>query len=167
MVIRPPEREKKLMAASNNRKPDPGDTVSTPVSLRSPAGKEPEFLLYVNVRKCKHSLEILDILSHTQVNFKPIDVSKMASIPTWLTGTPVVLYNGKGYCGDSAFEFVSRYSQQSKESAPSGFESSKSDDNKGCGFAQAFKPPVDESSDSKYAESSTDDRMKQLLSGRR
>lgn len=167
--IRPPDRankggEKVLEREGNT------ETPTTPVSLRQPAPtKQMEFTLYTNVGKCKHSCEILDILKTKGLKFEHLDVSKMSALPSWLKGTPIIIHEGKGYCGDSAFTFIECLSEsvaQEVEEKQKGVVPNASTENTGCGISQAFAKPTEIVDDEKYT-ASTDDLMKRVMAGRR
>lgn len=192
VVIRAPERERnKELRESRDMRDDPKnknlDMLSTPVSLRQPtagassgtntntntgANKEvvgAGFSVYTNVRKCRFSLDLLEMLQKKGLAFEHIDVSKMSAIPGWLKGSPVIIHDGKGYCGDSAFEFVGCVSEdivKEAEDAQKGVAHNTHDDNVGCGIAQAFAPPNDVLDDEKYS-TSTEDLMQRAMAGRK
>jgi len=169
--IRPPDRARKNERVLS-RESDSQEIIPPLVSLRKPGPrKQMEFTLYTNVGKCKHSCEIMDILKAKSLKFEHLDVSKMSAIPPWLKGTPIIIHDGKGYCGDSAFKFIECLSdsmvqeaeEKQKEVVPN---IKSSDENVGCGIAQAFAPPKDVVDDEKYT-ASTDDLMKRVMAGRR
>lgn len=189
VVIRAPERERnKERRESRDMRDDPKnknlEMLSTPVSLRQPttgtcSGKNTNtgankemgvgFTVYTNVRKCQFSLDLLDMLQKKGLAFEHIDVSKMSAIPGWLKGTPVIIHDGKGYCGDSAFEFVGCISEdmaKEAEDAQQEVAHNTHDDNAGCGIAQAFAPPNDVLDDEKYS-TSTEDLMQRAMAGRK
>ena len=101
------------------------------------------------MNKCKYSSELLEIVENNGMMFEVKDVSKMSSIPSWLKGTPVIEFNGEGYCGDLAFNFVEclsthfkNISTQEKPQEPRTLTSGNDDDN-GCSFKTAFSGPTD------------------------
>ena len=167
--IRPPDRANKN---ENTLERDGRTEVPTPVSLRQPGPtKQMEFTLYTNVGKCQYSCEIVDIIKKKGLEFEHLDVSKMSALPPWLKGTPIIIHDGKGYCGDSAFTFINCLSesivQEAEEKQKEVVPTIKSpEDNVGCGIAQAFAPPKEVVDDEKYT-ASTDDLMKRVMAGRR
>lgn len=190
VVIRAPERERnKERRDSRNMRDDPKnknlDVLSTPVSLRQPASSSlpgtntntgankrvegAAFSVYTNVRKCGFSMDLLDVLQKKGLAFEHIDVSKMSALPGWLKGTPVIIHDGKGYCGDSAFDFVECLSEDivnEAEDAQKEVAHNTHDDNVGCGISQAFAPPSDVLDDEKYS-TSTEDLMQRAMAGRK
>ena len=116
-----------------------------------------EFVLYTNLNKCRYSSELLEIVENNGMMFEVKDVSKMSSIPSWLKGTPVIEFNGEGYCGDLAFNFVEclsthfkNISVEEKPKEPMTLTNGNSDDN-GCSFKSAFSGAIDCGlNDSKY-----------------
>ena len=116
------------------------------------------FVLYTNLNKCKYSSELLEIAENNGMMFEVKDVSKMSSIPSWLKGTPVIEFNGEGYCGDLAFNFVEclcthfkNISVEEKPKEPRALTNGNSDDDNGCSFKTAFSGAVDCGlNDSKY-----------------
>ena len=108
------------------------------------------FVLYTNMNKCKYSSELLEIVENNGMMFEVKDVSKMSSIPSWLKGTPVIEFNGEGFCGDLAFNFVEclsthfkNISTQEKPQEPRTLTNGNSDDDNGCSFKEAFSGPSD------------------------
>ena len=167
--VRPPDRASK----SEETRPivkESSDIPSEIVSLRQPTpAQKMAFTIYTNIGKCKYSREILDILQKKGIKFEHTDVSNMAQIPSWMKGTPIIIHQGKGYCGDAAFTFVECLSDAIVEESTEkqgGVVPNTVSTNVGCGIAHAFAPPTDDSDDAKYA-SSTEDAMKRLTEGRR
>ena len=167
--IRPPDRANKSEEVRPIVK-ESSDTPSEIVSLRQPTPTQKmEFVVYTNVGKCSHSRELLDMLQKKGIKFEHTDVSNMSQIPSWMKGTPIIIHQGKGYCGDGAFTFVECLADAIVEESAEkqgGVVPSTIAKNVGCGIAHAFAPPKDESDDAKYT-SSTEDAMKRLTEGRR
>ena len=158
IVIRsPPEKSGRNMTRDDSiHKPLLG--ISDKNNFQS--SKDYAFVLYTNMNKCMYSSQLLEIVEKSGMIFEVKDVSKIQSIPSWLTGTPVIEYQGEGYCGDLAFNFVECLSNHFKNISVNETQKSveqlhnNKDSDEGCSFAKAFSAPGDcGQNDSKYDES--------------
>lgn len=171
IIIRAPEREKisQLKVNPSDSSPPP-----PPVSLKKTETSPYAFILYTNLQKCQHSADILQQIESKGLIFEARDVSKLSNIPSWLKGTPVIEYDGEGYCGDLAFNFIECLSSH-METAPSStpVEQAKSrvksnDNDTGCSFSKAFTAPKDSGEDNdKYNASPEEMKRNMELAMRR
>ena len=176
VIVRAPEREEKQNEKKVMDSSDAGGVSPDLYSYINKTAAKPkhDITVYTNTGVCKHGPALLAAMwSH---DFNHIDVSQTKP-PSWLPGTPTLVYKKSVYCGDAAFAFVQTFELPKSVPASDGpalgkapvnpFSKKISDDSAGCGLSSAFAPPpVVDVDESKFSES-TDDAMQRLLAGRR
>lgn len=110
IVVRIPDREKAKDGENDNFSLDRNSRESQPqpVLLQQPTINSAQFCftLYTNIKKCKHSVDILEKIEKYGLVCDNIDVTRSTNNIKWVTGTPIIEFEGSGYCGDLAFEFI-------------------------------------------------------------
>jgi len=110
IVMRVPDRERakdeengSFSITNDNREIQP-----QPILLKQPNVNSADFCftLYTNVKKCKHSIHILEKIEEYGLVCDNINVTRSTNNAKWITGTPIIEFEGSGYCGDLAFEFI-------------------------------------------------------------
>ena len=162
IVIRsqPEKGERKTMPDDFEHKPLLG--IGRPEEKASfQASSDYAFTLYTNMNKCKYSSELLELVERNGLIFEAKDVSRLSSLPVWLKGTPVIEFNGEGYCGDLAFNFVnclithfqnisssggaslgSGPGEETVQEKPKSLSNGNGGDSDGCSFSKAFSKPL-------------------------
>ena len=150
IIIRAPERDN----SQSTIKPPGYAPPSAPISLKKKETSPYAFILYTNLQKCQHSANILQQIESKGLIFEARDVSKISNIPSWLKGTPVIEYEGEGYCGDLAFNFIECLSSHMESDPTPSVQGKSSVGNKkkddgdiGCSFTSAFSSPKDSGED--------------------
>ena len=131
---------------------------------------KPEFIIYTNSGVCPYSDDLVNMAHVKGLNIQRIDVSQK-NPPSWLPGTPSVVYRGDVYCGDAAFDFIEAIEHEQQEPVqekPNGLTqgSIKEKTSGGCGIGAAFAPPVNIQVDEREFSMKTDEVM-QLYEARR
>lgn len=182
IVMRVPEKEKKQEKEEGNFMPLTGvQTQARPVLLKQPDINSADFsfTLYTNVKRCRHSSDILDLIQKYGLVCDNLDVSQITDLPKWITGTPVIVFEGDGYCGDLAFEFVeslhtfiktsnSTNGNEGEPERPRNFhERIQKNDEDGSSFSKAFSPPQDNGENDQKYNMTNEDMMKNVTAGMR
>jgi len=104
LIIRAPCRDN---ADKSNMDSSLGSGVSDDVMKRvlDSSQNKPEVVIYTNSGVCPYSDDLVNLSQRNGINIQRIDVSQK-NPPSWLPGTPSVVYHGNVYCGDAAFNFI-------------------------------------------------------------
>lgn len=183
IVMRVPDKEKKQERENKNDSLNTSTikTQSHPVLLKQPDVNSADFCftIYTNIKKCRHSIDILEDIEKYRLVCNNYDVSQITNLPKWITVTPVVVFEGDGYCGDLAFEFIeslykfinkanmgNHESIESTEiSPPKNFHDRiKKNDTSGSSFSKAFASPSNTGEDDTKYNMSSEDMMKNVSS---
>ena len=169
LIIRAPCRDN---ADKSNMDSSLGSGVSDDVMKRvlDSSQNKTEVVIYTNSGVCPFSEDLVNLSQRLGINIQRIDVSHKTP-PSWLPGTPSVVYHGNVYCGDAAFGFIESLENPTTEvveEKPNNMTlGSIKEKSVGCGISAAFAPPVNIQVDESLFDMNTDDAMQKMLQSRR
>lgn len=178
VIIRPPTREKERPKKVDSIDSSVGRQLGREVidHVSASSSNKPSFVVYTNSGTCPFSDELVHFAQKKGILFDTVDVARTRP-PSWLPGTPSIVFDDNVYCGDAAFSFVEHFvvhqNKRQQEGEPTrqeknDFMSGRSkSDTVGCGIQAAFAPPKQIDVDENKFNASTDDIMQKLLAGRK